>query len=355
MKLISILLLVVVGALLCGYLRDHSVADLPGMSQLENFTGSKAVNDLVSRSAKYLLIVDGDEGMGSASIIKWKGNALIVTNIHVVSGNANPRFRLLNGQELRPDTLGVPGDRDILVASQRQVKEGLEASTAVDSEVSIGDEVVILGNSLGSDVVTKIRGKVLGIGPDLIETDAKFVHGNSGSPIVHVKTGKVIAIATFATVRKVDELSRDSQFNQVRRFGYRIDTIPKWQFVTAKTFAAESGLMAEIHQRNDDLFALAKEVIRNKRVVASHYNQAGWVGDVVTALSTSGERTGVGGLKYQKAMSALRERIGDDIAQAQSRSLIPYHQKVLKDEIKTRTELARFFDSVNWAAIDFNE
>ncbi len=42
------------------------------------------------------------------------------------------------------------------------------------------------------------RGRSRGSDRALVEVDAKFVEGNSGSPIIHVKTGKVIGIATFA-------------------------------------------------------------------------------------------------------------------------------------------------------------
>jgi len=219
---------------------------IPSTDSLAKVLSWDATSSLVSRCSRSLLIVEGDEGAGSGSIINIKGNPLIVTNVHVLSGNAHPRFQLLNAHQVVPETLGIPDDRDICVATQRQVQEGLEASSSVDTEVTIGDDVIVLGNSLGSHVVTEIKGKVVGLGPNLVETDAKFVKGNSGSPIIHVKTGKVIAIATFAVVRKLDDLSRDSQFNQVRRFGYRLDTIGKWKFVTPQAFAEESQRLLEI-------------------------------------------------------------------------------------------------------------
>src|SRR6185312_7757504 len=110
-------------------------------------------------------------------------------------------------REVKADLLGVAEDRDILVATQKTFTDGIEASEAVDKDVSIGDAVVVLGNSQGRNVVTEIEGKVTGVGPELIEVDAKFVPGNSGSPIIHVKSGKVIGVATFVTVRQPDVIS----------------------------------------------------------------------------------------------------------------------------------------------------
>ena len=48
----------------------------------------------------------------------------------------------------------------------------------------IGDKITVHGNSGGGGVVTRIQGKVLGVGPNLVEVDAEFVQGNSGCPIL---------------------------------------------------------------------------------------------------------------------------------------------------------------------------
>jgi hypothetical protein len=319
-----------------------------------------SASDLTTRAAKSLVIVEGDLGMGSASIIKIKGTPLIVTNAHVLSGNRAVRFRLLNSRELTPETIGTPYDRDILVAKQSQVTEALEASEAVDTDVSIGDEVVVLGNSLGSSVVTEITGKVSGIGPDLIEVDAKFVPGNSGSPIIHVKTGKVIAIATFVTIRKLDTISRDSQFKQVRRFGYRIDTINKWHFTTPQKFLAEGAYITGIKKRNDDLFLLAQELSANNRVTPSRYERGSWVGYYVTTLGNGPPRPGeyayqTGGLKFSKIATEFRDTMNNDIGNVPSDTYAPFHRHGLGEELKSRNVLYGFLKDVIWETVRYAE
>ncbi|MDR3402790.1 MAG: serine protease [Chthoniobacter sp.] len=325
---------------------------IPSAESLASALSTDATTSLVSRCSRSLLIVEGDEGAGSGSIINIKGNPLIVTNVHVLSGNANPRFQLLNAHQVVPETLGIPDDRDICVASQRQVQEGLEACTSVDTEVTIGDDVVVLGNSLGSHVVTEIKGKVVGLGPNLVETDAKFVKGNSGSPIIHVKTGKVIAIATFAVVRKLDDLSRDSQFNQVRRFGYRLDTITKWKFVTPQAFAVESQRVLEIRQRTDDLLTLAKEMLKKGTVTPAQFNPTSWVGMSLGAYDEGLlKRHRVDPVRYGRAAGVLRNNLNDDLAGISTQALLPYHQHEMEDEYKARNILARFFGRVDWQQV----
>jgi hypothetical protein len=117
-----------------------------------------------------------------------------------------------------------------------------------------------LGNSLGSDVVTEIPGKVTGVGPDLIEVDAKFVHGNSGSPIVHVKTGKVLAIATFVVARKLSSLDRDSNFDEIRRFGFRLDNATAWEYPGWNRLVSEAETLKRIRRVTDDLLAVALDM-----------------------------------------------------------------------------------------------
>lgn len=214
----------------------------------------------LKKMIEYLVVIECNTKMGSGSIIRLKGNSLIVTNAHVLSGNKTVAFRTLNSKALTVGTFGFARDYDLAVVAQTSVEGGLEAMQEVEKNVTIGDDVVVLGNSQGSGVVTEIPGKVTGIGPDLVEVDAKFVAGNSGSPIVHAKTGKVIGIATFATIRKIDALTKDSQFTEVRRFGYRLDTVPEWEFRVWETFEKEAGIIAEVERKSENLIGLLQDI-----------------------------------------------------------------------------------------------
>jgi hypothetical protein len=126
------------------------------------------------------------------------------------------------------------------MVAQHDLSDGLPMHEDVGAGVAVGDDVLVLGNSQGSGVVTEIPGKVVGIGPDLVEVDAKFVEGNSGSPIVHLKSGKVIAIATFLTLHNTSVIDKDSPFDGIRRFGYRLDVAKDWEYPELARFAAEA-------------------------------------------------------------------------------------------------------------------
>ena len=61
--------------------------------------------------------------------------------------------------------------------------------------------------------------------------DALIEPGNSGGPIIHLRSGKVIGVATYATCS--DKLSGEKA---ARRFGYRLDTVALWQHIDYKQF-----------------------------------------------------------------------------------------------------------------------
>jgi S1-C subfamily serine protease len=195
---------------------------------LSRATAQEPTPSAFSAFAKHLLLVEGDRGRGSASIIKFRGNPLIVTNAHVLSGNTRVSFRTLDNRTLNAGTFGVARDVDLAVFTQDDLNDGLEILENSDQTAAVGDEIVVLGNSLGKAVATELPGRIVGIGPELIEVDAKFVTGNSGSPIIHRKSGKVIALATFATWQEPDPAaSKIRPFKDVRplwrSFGYRLE------------------------------------------------------------------------------------------------------------------------------------
>jgi hypothetical protein len=218
----------------------------------------------------FLLIVKGNEGAGSASIVNIRGTPTVVTNIHVISANSGMTFRGLDATPLRLGALAVSSQSDLAIAAQQNVQGGIPMMENVEQNVQIGDAVTVLGNSLGSSVITEIKGKVTGIGPDLIETDAKFVEGNSGSPIIHTKTGKVIAIATFAIVHRATSLSRDSQFTHVRRFGYRLDTARFTEYPTWDEVSREGKQLETISKGSEYLISLYREVGGSRPKLTAH-------------------------------------------------------------------------------------
>ena len=63
-----------------------------------------------------------------------------------------------------------------------------------------------------------IEGTLLAVGPKLIETDCNFYKGNSGSPMIHKESGKVIGVVSYIMTIDDDLSSRITKFNFLRTF-----------------------------------------------------------------------------------------------------------------------------------------
>jgi hypothetical protein len=182
----------------------------------------------------------------------------------VVADLADPTFTRLDGVAVATGPAEVAAGRDIACYEVKNPPENpLEISPDLNDSVRVGDEVVVPGNSGGGGVATIIKGAVVGIGPDRIEVSAPFIPGDSGSPIIHLKTGKVIGIATYLTMRNEDPTKAGAV--AVRRFGYRIDTAEKWERVEWKVFRQDGVGVKQVSTLTNDVIDFL-EALRTKRM-----------------------------------------------------------------------------------------
>jgi Trypsin-like peptidase domain len=183
----------------------------------------------------------------------------VVTNIHVISNNPNLKITTNTGAPITILSCKGAIDRDLAMIA---IKDGsfsyLTLATDVGGTVQPGDEVITPGNSEGGEVMLNTDGKVLGIGPDRVEFDNPIYHGNSGGPVIHVKSGKVIGIVTEGVKVDVsDELDKASFANRnsaiahsMRYFGFRLDNVPGWEPYDWNRFQNETAFLDQFDQRN---------------------------------------------------------------------------------------------------------
>jgi hypothetical protein len=95
----------------------------------------------------------------------------------------------------------------------------------------------------------------VGVGATRIEIDAEIEPGNSGSPIVHVPTEKVIGVATYITT--YDLISGKKK---ERRFGYRLDTVKQWEVVDWARFYSEADKLENVTATTRELRRALTEV-----------------------------------------------------------------------------------------------
>jgi formylglycine-generating enzyme required for sulfatase activity len=213
---------------------------------------------LTQDQARAIVLVQGDNSEGTGFLIKTKDGPVVVTNIHVISNNPNLKITTNSGTQLTIVSIQGATDRDL---AEIAIKDGdyqyLELATDVSGTVQPGDEVITPGNSEGGEVVLNTDGKVLGIGPNRIEFDNPIYHGNSGGPVFHAKSGKVIGVVTEAmkvdlsnALDKASFANRNSAIgSSMRYFGLRLDTVPSWETLEPRRFQNETAFLDQFDHR----------------------------------------------------------------------------------------------------------
>ena len=140
-------------------------------------------------------------GAGSGVIIEKSG--IIVTNYHVIEGAQTVTVRLTDGDEYNASLIGYDQAGDLAVIKIDAGDKGLTvASLGCSADLEVGEEVVALGNPLGSLGGTLTTGiisakdrtiNVNGEDMVLLQTNAAINPGNSGGGLFNM-AGQLIGI-----------------------------------------------------------------------------------------------------------------------------------------------------------------
>jgi len=223
-----------------------------------------------------LVIVSGAEGGGGSGFIaELKGRLFFVTNIHVLAGARGAEIKTADGKRLAlPDFAFLSRNRDLAILPIDWSGEFLKVSQSLAfDEVKIGDAITVMGNSDGVGVATRLHGDIDGLGPDQIEISAKFVPGNSGSPIFHDELGTVIGIVShMRDLSKKTKWTQDSEQPDIRRYGLRMDG----EIVGERASLSQIFNEGEQLQRFEDRTQLLTRTIymlKNNRSIMTGYRQ----------------------------------------------------------------------------------
>ncbi len=146
------------------------------------------------------------KNIGSGFVYNDKGD--VVTNAHVVRNASEVYVKTSDAQNYVGAIIGI-GERDdvaLIRVPQLANNEGLTIDTSVTPE--IGDDIIAIGSPHGfQNTVTigTISGKDSEFEVDdyeyknLYQITADISRGNSGGPLIHRETGKVVAINSAAT------------------------------------------------------------------------------------------------------------------------------------------------------------
>ena len=185
------------------------------------------------KSKSSVAIVEGKQGVGTGFLCEMDGKKYFVTNKHVANQRGKIKAYFSDGKtiEFSPKSIiDVATNRDLVRFEVSDSHPPLKLAT---ESPEIGDKIEFYGNAVGGKVVTVTTGKILAVGPDMIEIDSQIQGGNSGSPLVRTTDGEVIGVTTMSRFNKIDhDASKvgtryDPNVKLTREFAVRFTEV-KW-------------------------------------------------------------------------------------------------------------------------------
>ena len=219
---------------------------------------------LTADQARAVVLIKGDNAEGTGFMVKTPDGPVVITNIHVLANNPNIKITTNTGALVTVLSQKCASDRDLaMLAIQDNGYSYLEMSPDISKVVQPGDPVVTPGNSEGGEVMLNTQGTVLGVGPERVEISNPIYHGNSGGPVFHPKSGKVLGVVTEAEkvdlsddLDKTSFASRNSAISgQMRYFALRLDTVTQWIPVDARSFSVETQFLDQFEDQSERLDA----------------------------------------------------------------------------------------------------
>ena len=174
------------------------MAELSGDSAL---AGVRMIED-----AQRSVVQVRSRGRGIGAGVIWRGDGLVLTNHHVVSGRRrrrSVRVALHDGRTIDADVLKSDRSLDLALLGLEGDQADLPAATVGDSDaLRVGELVYAIGHPWGSvgavsagivGGVGELRGQERNYSARYVRSDVALAPGNSGGPLLNAR-GEVVAI-----------------------------------------------------------------------------------------------------------------------------------------------------------------
>lgn len=226
-----------------------------------------------------LVFIKTDAGSGSGFVARVDGRTYVYTNAHVICGEPGSfTKKIVSIKTATGKAIATPYDLELSNMSDATSEKGLEDLArfpialkegepaydigGLDVSSSMDQAVIAYGNSLGGDVMTSLKGSIVGLGTDRIEISCNIVPGNSGGPVLFKDTRQVVGVSTYLTTGERDIWAGGTQFGNVRRFALRPEKVTKWRKMLYSSLMSS---LAELQAFDRDTLSLAAACFLNPR------------------------------------------------------------------------------------------
>ena len=238
-----------------------------------------------------IVTVSGKQADGTGFFATIQGKTFVVTNLHVLEDNLPCVIETLDGGTVVWDEIFGAIAHDLAIISVSEtfaVPAALRVSENVVADCELGTQLLIVGNSKGRGALLESVGEVVGLGPRVVEHTCATFGGNSGSPMIETRNWTVLGLHTLAIrgdysnwAEKDAFIKRSSPIkSEVRRFGYRMDSVQRWEKIDPSKWMTLSQLLGEMVT---DLEGVSGAVSGNKEA----WKKSPRVGPRMDALAAS--------------------------------------------------------------------
>ncbi len=212
---------------------------------------------LTDDQIRTMVTIKGDNAQGAGFLLRSPDGTFVATHLQLLA--ANPHVKIFTNSGAPVTVLALKGatDRDLAlftIQDDHYSYLNLPADTA--HSVATGDQVLIPDIGQPTGALLGKTGKVIGVGPLQIDFDNALGPGCGGSPVIHVKSGNVIALVT---ARKKVDLSdtlaaawpanpAPGSAGIIPYFGLRLTGVPNWEIYDQARFLTETLFLKQFHE-----------------------------------------------------------------------------------------------------------
>jgi S1-C subfamily serine protease len=184
--------------------REETILEPPRAQVVDSNDGSAtarmsapSLEDIVGQTVPAVVSIDSETGTGSGFFVQPD---LVVTNHHVVGGQARARVKRTTGEILSATVIKTAKKHDLaLLRLDADISDFAVLPLGSIADVRVGEDVVAIGSPLGLYESTVTRGIVSAVRTvsdiTMVQTDAAINPGNSGGPLIN-REGRVVGVNT---------------------------------------------------------------------------------------------------------------------------------------------------------------
>lgn len=168
-----------------------------------------------------IVVIEGASPRGTGFITIFQDKMAVVSAQKVLNTKNDLKLKDINGESLSYTSIFIPEDKRGIVVFELAPEEKKRTFLPLEEDVSencgLDSNVTVYGYKKNIRAVTRAKGRVLAIGPELLDLSVKTSGLLAGGPVISKSSHR--AVAVFSSARTQD--------GKNSLLGIRIDTVEK--------------------------------------------------------------------------------------------------------------------------------